>query len=57
MGRACGASGTAEQCTATSYLGVSGTSCICNGELCNGAGMAAASTSLMMISVVIFKIL
>ena len=57
MGRSCGGSGAAEGCSKTSILGNSRFSCVCTGELCNGAGMAAVSTSLLMISVVISKML
>ena len=57
MVRTCGGTGAVETCKDITVRSITGTSCVCNGELCNGAGMAAVSTSLMMISVVLFKML
>ena len=57
MVRTCGDVGDVELCQEITAGGVTGIGCVCNGELCNGAGMAAVSTSLLMISVVISKML
>ncbi|XP_013397237.1 uncharacterized protein LOC106164030 [Lingula anatina] len=47
VARTCAVSGQSNGCTETSIAGVTGSVCVCSGELCNGSATVSSSVLLM----------